>query len=57
MFPVSKVEIAETTKIFENAYKFLQMAFAEDIYLNCHANDLIFQNYEMLYILNGMSTF
>ncbi len=33
MHPVSKVEIAEITKIAENAHRYLQIAFAEDLYL------------------------
>lgn len=32
MHPVSKVEIAETTKIVENAHRYLQIAFAEELY-------------------------
>jgi UDP-N-acetyl-D-mannosaminuronic acid dehydrogenase len=42
MHPVSEVEIAETTKIVENAQRYLQIAFAEDLYLYCQANDLNF---------------
>jgi len=42
MHPVSEVEIAETTKIVENAHKYLQIAFAEDLYLYCEANDIDF---------------
>jgi len=42
MHPVSEVEIAETTKIVENAHRFLQIAFAEDLYLYCEANDINF---------------
>jgi UDP-N-acetyl-D-mannosaminuronic acid dehydrogenase len=42
MHPVSEVEIAETTKIVENAHRYLQIAFAEDLYLYCQANDLNF---------------
>src|ERR687898_55289 len=33
LHPVSDVEIAEITKIAENAHRYLQIAFAEDIYL------------------------
>lgn len=43
MHPVSKVEIAETTKIVENAHRYLQIAFAEDLYLYCQANNISFQ--------------
>jgi UDP-N-acetyl-D-mannosaminuronic acid dehydrogenase len=42
MHPVSKVEIAEITKIAENAHRYLQIAFAEDLYLYCHANKINF---------------
>jgi UDP-N-acetyl-D-mannosaminuronic acid dehydrogenase len=42
MHLVSEVEIAETTKIVENAHRYLQIAFAEDLYLYCQANDLNF---------------
>jgi UDP-N-acetyl-D-mannosaminuronate dehydrogenase len=42
MHPVSEVEIAETTKIVENAHRYLQIAFAEDLYLYCEANDINF---------------
>jgi UDP-N-acetyl-D-mannosaminuronic acid dehydrogenase len=33
MHPVSKIEIAEITEIAENAHRYLQIAFAEDLYL------------------------
>ena len=42
MYPVSKVEIAELTKIIENADRYLQIAFAEDLYLYCQANNIGF---------------
>jgi UDP-N-acetyl-D-mannosaminuronic acid dehydrogenase len=42
MHPVSKVEIAETTKIVENAHRYLQIAFAEDLYLYCQTNNISF---------------
>ena len=42
MHPVSEIEIAETTKIVENAHRYLQIAFAEDLYLYCQANNLNF---------------
>ena len=42
MHPVSKVEIAEITKIAENAHRYLQIAFAEDLYLYCQANNINF---------------
>jgi UDP-N-acetyl-D-mannosaminuronic acid dehydrogenase len=43
MHPVSEVEIAETTKIVENAHRYLQIAFAEDLYLFCQANNINFR--------------
>src|ERR687884_438492 len=42
MHPVSKIEIAEMTKIIENAHRYLQIAFAEDLYLYCQANNINF---------------
>ncbi|HYV51662.1 MAG TPA: NAD(P)-binding domain-containing protein, partial [Candidatus Eisenbacteria bacterium] len=33
MHPVTKIEIAEITKIVENAHRYLQIAFAEELYL------------------------
>jgi UDP-N-acetyl-D-mannosaminuronic acid dehydrogenase len=42
MHPVSEVEIAETTKIVENAHRYLQIAFAEDLYLFCQENNMSF---------------
>jgi UDP-N-acetyl-D-mannosaminuronic acid dehydrogenase len=42
MHPVSKVEIAELSKITENAHRYLQIAFAEDLYLYCQANNINF---------------
>ncbi len=42
MYPVSRVEIAELTKITENAHRYLQIAFAEELYLYCQANNLSF---------------
>jgi UDP-N-acetyl-D-mannosaminuronate dehydrogenase len=33
MHPVPEVEIAELTKIVENAHRYLQIAFAEELYL------------------------
>jgi UDP-N-acetyl-D-mannosaminuronic acid dehydrogenase len=43
MHPVSEVEIAETTKIVENAHRYLLIAFAEDLYLYCQANNINFR--------------
>jgi UDP-N-acetyl-D-mannosaminuronic acid dehydrogenase len=42
MHPVSKIEIAELSKITENAHRYLQIAFAEDLYLYCQENNLNF---------------
>jgi UDP-N-acetyl-D-mannosaminuronic acid dehydrogenase len=42
MRAVSEVEIAEMTKIIENAHRYLQIAFAEDLYLYCQANNISF---------------
>ncbi|MGI0044426.1 MAG: hypothetical protein ACRD47_12015 [Nitrososphaeraceae archaeon] len=43
LYPVSNIEIAEITKIAENAHRYLQIAFAEDLYLYCQANNINFQ--------------
>jgi len=42
MHPVSGIEIAETTKIVENAHRYLQIAFAEELYLYCQTNNINF---------------
>ncbi|MGA7899548.1 MAG: NAD(P)-binding domain-containing protein, partial [Nitrososphaeraceae archaeon] len=42
MHPVSQIEIAETTKVVENAHRYLQIAYAEDLYLYCQANNINF---------------
>jgi UDP-N-acetyl-D-mannosaminuronic acid dehydrogenase len=42
LHPVSDIEIAEITKIAENAHRYLQIAFAEDMYLYCQANSINF---------------
>jgi UDP-N-acetyl-D-mannosaminuronic acid dehydrogenase len=39
---VSKIEIAETTKVVENCHRYLQIAFAEELYLYCQSNDINF---------------
>ena len=44
MHPVSKIEIAELSKIAENAHRYLQIAFAEDLYLYCQENNLNFSD-------------
>jgi UDP-N-acetyl-D-mannosaminuronic acid dehydrogenase len=40
MHPVSEIEIAEITKVVENADRYLQIAFAEELYLYCQANNI-----------------
>ena len=42
MHPVSEIEIAELTKVIENANRYMQIAFAEDLYLYCQANNIGF---------------
>ena len=42
MHRVSNVEIAEITKVAENAHRYLQIAFAEELYLYCQANNINF---------------
>jgi nucleotide sugar dehydrogenase len=42
MHPVSNIEVAEITKIAENAHRYLQIAFAEELYLYCQANNIKF---------------
>jgi UDP-N-acetyl-D-mannosaminuronic acid dehydrogenase len=42
LHPVSDIDIAEVTKVAENAYRYLQIAFAEDLYLYCKGNSLSF---------------
>src|SRR5918996_2936602 len=42
MHAVPDIEIAELTKIIENAHRYLQIAFAEDLYLYCQANNINF---------------
>ena len=42
MHPVSNTDTAEITKITENAHRYLQIAFAEDLYLYCQANNISF---------------
>jgi UDP-N-acetyl-D-mannosaminuronic acid dehydrogenase len=40
--PVSNIGIAEITKVVEKAHRYLQLAFAEDLYLYCQANNINF---------------
>ena len=42
MHTVSNAEIAETTKVVENAHRYLQIAFAEELYLYCQENNMSF---------------
>ncbi|MPZ08568.1 MAG: hypothetical protein GEU26_19530, partial [Nitrososphaeraceae archaeon] len=42
LYPVSNIEVAEITKIAENAHRYLQIVFAEDLYLYCQANNINF---------------
>ncbi|HJS63751.1 MAG TPA: NAD(P)-binding domain-containing protein [Nitrososphaeraceae archaeon] len=42
MHPVSSIEIAELTKIIENSHRYLQIAFAEELYLYCQATGVHF---------------
>jgi nucleotide sugar dehydrogenase len=42
MHPVTNIEIAELTKVVENAHRYLQIAFAEELYLYCQANNVNF---------------
>ena len=42
MHPLPNVELAELAKVIENAHRFLQIAFAEELYLYCEANNLDF---------------
>lgn len=42
MHPVSSIEIAELTKIIENSHRYLQIAFAEELYLYCKSNNISF---------------
>ncbi|HET7389775.1 MAG TPA: hypothetical protein VFJ51_03050 [Nitrososphaeraceae archaeon] len=42
MHSVLNIEIAEMTKTIENAHRYLQIAFAEDLYLYCEANNINF---------------
>jgi UDP-N-acetyl-D-mannosaminuronic acid dehydrogenase len=42
LHPVSNIEIAEISKVAENAHRYLQIAFAEDLYLYSQANGINF---------------
>jgi UDP-N-acetyl-D-mannosaminuronate dehydrogenase len=40
--PVPNIDTAEIAKITETAHRYLQIAFAEDLYLYCQANNINF---------------
>ena len=42
MMPLSKIELAELTKIIENSHRYLQIAFAEELFLYCKASSVDF---------------
>src|ERR687887_2209741 len=42
MHPVPNIDTAEITKIAENTHRYLQIAFAEDLYIYCQTNDINF---------------
>jgi UDP-N-acetyl-D-mannosaminuronic acid dehydrogenase len=42
MLPLSKIEIAELTKIIENSHRYLQIAFAEELFMYSQANGIDF---------------
>lgn len=42
LFPVSSLEVAEMVKIAENAYRFVQIAFVEQLKLLCERNNIPF---------------
>lgn len=42
LHPVSNLETAEIVKIAENAYRFVQIAFAEQLRLICEENNMLF---------------
>ena len=43
MLPLSRIELAELTKIIENSHRYLQIAFAEELFLYCQANGVDFE--------------
>jgi UDP-N-acetyl-D-mannosaminuronate dehydrogenase len=42
MRPVSNMEVIEITKNAENAHRYLQIGFAEDLYLYCQTKNINF---------------
>jgi len=65
LFPVSSLEVAEMIKIAENAYRFVQIAFSEQLLLLCEKNNMPFKevkagantkwNINLLEALNGIN--
>jgi nucleotide sugar dehydrogenase len=43
LYPVSSLEVAEMTKIAENAYRFMQIAFSEQLRLTCEKHGMSFE--------------
>jgi len=43
LYPVSNLEVAELVKITENAYRFVQIAFVEQLRLLCEKNGMSFE--------------
>jgi UDP-N-acetyl-D-mannosaminuronate dehydrogenase len=42
MMPLSKIDLAELTKIIENSHRYLQISFAEELFLYCQASGVDF---------------
>jgi nucleotide sugar dehydrogenase len=42
MMPLSRIDLAELTKIIENSHRYLQIAFAEELFLYAQANGVDF---------------
>jgi len=42
LYPVTNIEIAEMAKIVENSYRYVQIAFAEELYMYCKENGISF---------------
>ena len=49
--PLSRIEIAELTKIIENSHRYLQIAFAEELFVYAQANGVDF--WELRQALNS----
>ena len=50
MHPVTEIEIAEITKAVENAHRYLQITFADDLYVYCQGN-----NFFIFFTVSGCS--